>query len=233
MKKPVSYKRILAYLIDILIVTVISSIFTLAIPVSDLYLDKSEELSTIMKSYQKGEIEKNEYLDKVNDISYVISKETVSTSIVTVVITTIYFVVLGYYMNGQTPGKKFMKIRVVSNDETRLTMNNYLIRGLIVDSILMNIISIAIILVLEKDMFFKVNEIMSTIFGAFYVFVFAMILFREDGRGFHDIIANTKVIADENLNAFVNEIEVVKEVNEEKKKSNKTNNKKKNIKKDK
>lgn len=226
MKKPVSYKRILAYLIDILIVTIISSIFTNFIPLSDEYNNKTKELSTVITSYKSGEIKDDEYLEKVNDISYVISKETVSTSIVTVVLTTIYFVVFAYYMNGQTIGKKIMKLQIVSNNDKKLTMNNYLIRSLIVDSIFMNILNIIIILTLEKTAFLKVNEIISTIFGAFYVLLFAMILFREDARGFHDIISNTKVIEKSIDSGEIKELEVV----EKEEKTNKTNSKNKKIK---
>lgn len=66
MKKAVSYKRILAYLFDILIVTLISSLFTRFIPLSDEYHDKYNELSNVVISYQEGEIEEKEYLEKVN-----------------------------------------------------------------------------------------------------------------------------------------------------------------------
>ena len=230
MKKAVSYKRILAYLFDILIVTLISSLFTSFIPLSDEYHDKYNELSNVVTSYQEGEIEEKEYLEKVNDISYVISKETVSTSIVTVVITTIYFVVVAYYMNGQTIGKKITKLQIVSTENKKLTMNNYLIRSLIVDSIFMNIINIVLILVLEKGMFLKANEVVSTVFGAFYVLLFAMILFKEDGRGLHDILAKTPVVEKEIINEEIKEIEVV-EKKEEKKVTKKTTTKNKKTKK--
>lgn len=230
MKKAVSYKRILAYLFDILIVTLISSLFTRFIPLSDEYHDKYNELSNVVISYQEGEIEEKEYLEKVNDISYVISKETVSTSIVTVVITTIYFVVVAYYMNGQTIGKKITKLQIVSTENKKLTMNNYLIRSLIVDSIFMNIINIVLILVLEKGMFLKANEVVSTVFGAFYVLLFAMILFKEDGRGLHDILAKTQVVEKEIINEEIKEIEVV-EKKEEKKVTKKTTTKNKKTKK--
>ena len=230
MKKAVSYKRILAYLFDILIVTLISSLFTSFIPLSDEYHDKYNELSNVVTSYQEGEIEEKEYLEKVNDISYVISKETVSTSIVTVVITTIYFVVVAYYMNGQTIGKKITKLQIVSTENKKLTMNNYLIRSLIVDSIFMNIINIVLILVLEKGMFLKANEVVSTVFGAFYVLLFAMILFKEDGRGLHDILAKTQVVEKEIINEEIKEIEVV-EKKEAKKVTKKTTTKNKKTKK--
>ena len=207
--KPVSYKRILAYLIDILIVTCIATILTMFIPVSEEYTNQMNELNAVLEDYSSGDISETEYLEKFSDISYIVNKESVQVSIVSVVLSTIYFVVLAYYMNGQTFGKKIMKIQVVSANSKKLTMNNYLIRSLLVDSILMNAISIVAILFLEKSSYLKVYDVTSTIFGAIYVVIFAMILFRQDGRGLHDLLANTKVIS-LNDKKFLNE-ETIKE----------------------
>ena len=214
--KPVSYKRILAYLIDIFIVICIATILTMFIPVSEEYTNQMNELNAVLEDYSSGDISETEYLEKFNDISYIVNKESVQVSIVSVVLSTIYFVVLAYYMNGQTFGKKIMKIQVVSANSKKLTMNNYLIRSLIVDSILMNAISIIAILFLEKSSYLKVYDVTSTIFGAIYVVIFAMILFRQDGRGLHDLLANTKVIS-LNDNKVLNE-EPIKEEKKETKK---------------
>ena len=212
--KPMSYKRIFAYLIDTLIVTFVASILTMAIPASSEYTKATEELTTVMEDYSKGEITDSEYLEKANDISYTINKESVSVSIVTVVLTTIYFVVVAYYMNGQTLGKKLMKLKIVAEDN-KLTMNKLLVRSLIIDSILMNMIGIVTILLLNKTLYLKTYDITTTIFGAIYIVTFAMILFKEDGRGLHDMIAKTKVVTIDNQE--LNEIQVVKEEVEEEK----------------
>ena len=214
--KPVSYKRILAYLIDIFIVICIATILTMFIPVSKEYTNQMNELNAVLEDYSSGDISETEYLEKFNDISYIVNKESVQVSIVSVVLSTIYFVVLAYYMNGQTFGKKIMKIQVVSANSKKLTMNNYLIRSLLVDSILMNTISIVTILFLEKSSYLKVYDATSTIFGAIYVVIFAMILFRQDGRGLHDLLANTKVIS-LNDKKVLNE-ETIKEEKKETKK---------------
>ena len=214
--KPVSYKRILAYLIDILIVICIATILTMFIPVSEEYVNQMNELNEVLEDYSSGDILETEYLEKFNDISYIVNKESVQVSVVSVVLSIIYFVVLAYYMNGQTLGKKITRIKVVSSNSKKLTMNNYLIRSLLVDSILINTISIVTILFLEKSSYLKVYDVISTIFGAVYVIIFAMILFRQDGRGLHDLLANTKVIS-LNDKKVLNE-ETIKEEKKETKK---------------
>lgn len=213
MKKPVSYKRVLAYLLDTIIITMIATLLTMFIPTSEEYQQKTKELNDVMESFTKEEITQEEYLEKVNDINYIINKETISTSIVTIVLTTIYFVVVAYYMEGQTLGKKIMKLKVVSTNDNKITMNKLLIRSLIVDSILMNIISIVTILLMTKSLYLQTYDIITTIFGAIYIVTFSMILFREDGRGLHDIIAKTKVIS---IEEKLEEIAVIKEEIEEK-----------------
>lgn len=226
--KAVSYKRILAYIIDIFLVTIVASLLTMFIPVSKEYQEKANELNEVLEDYTEGEITEDEYLEKVNDISYVVNKESVATSIVTVVITIVYFVVVAYYMNGQTIGKKLMHLQVVSTREKKLNMNQLLIRSLLADSILMNIISIVTIILLNKTMYLKTYDITTTIFGAVFVAIFAMILFREDGRGLHDILAKTKVISinnnlvlDEVIDATIVEKEETKEIKENKEENKK------------
>ena len=77
-------------------------------------------------------------------------------------------------------------------------------------------------------MYLKTYDITTTIFGAVFVAIFAMILFREDGRGLHDILAKTKVISinnnlvlDEVVDATIVEKEETKEIKENKEENKK------------
>ena len=58
--KASSYKRVLAYLIDTMIIVFISTIFTLVIPKSDNYEKASIELTDVMEKYTNSEITEDE-----------------------------------------------------------------------------------------------------------------------------------------------------------------------------
>ncbi|MBR3660362.1 MAG: RDD family protein [Bacilli bacterium] len=207
--KPLSYKRIVAYFIDILIITVLSTLLTYFLPENKEYESSATEYLDLLNQYTNKEIEQEDFTTQSADAVYSMNRNSVTVTVVTTVLTISYFVVYAYFMEGQTLGKKLMKIKIVSNDKHKLTMNNYLIRGLLINSILMNILGIIFILGLNKTTYIKVNDITTYLFGFIYVITFGMVLFRDDKRGLHDFLAGTKVIA------ITDKKEVVEEEKEE------------------
>ena len=194
-----SYKRVLAYLVDIMIISFVSLLLTSFVPTSENYNKLNKEFETLTTDYRNQEVTMEEYLEKGTDINYQLNKEGVPQTIVSTVLSIIYFVVLAYFMNGETLGKKLMKIKITSNNDKKLTMNNYLIRALVIDSVLMNILTILIILLFNKDIYLTSYNIISYVFSFFYIVSLAMILFSKNGRGLQDILANTKVISTETI----------------------------------
>ena len=194
-----SYKRVLAYLVDVMIISFVSLLLTYFVPTSENYNKLNKEFETLTIDYRNQEVTMEEYLEKGTDINYQLNKEAVPQTIVSTVLSIIYFVVLAYFMNGETLGKKLMKIKITSNNDKKLTMNNYLIRALVIDSVLMNIITIITILLFSKDIYLTSYNIISYVFSFVYIVSLAMILFSKNGRGLQDILANTKVISTETI----------------------------------
>ena len=192
--KPQSYKRIVAYFIDIIIVTVISSLLTFNIYDSKSYQKQTNDYVQLINDYTNQKISKKEYKDKTNDVVYNMNRETIVITIVNVVMTTIYFVVLPYFMEGATLGKKLMNLKIVSIKNDKINMNQFLIRSLLINGIIMNILTILLMLFTSKSIYLKFNDIITYTFGTFYIISFIMILYRKDGRGLHDLLGNTKVI---------------------------------------
>ena len=194
-----SYKRVLAYLVDVMIISFVSLLLTYFVPTSENYNKLNKEFENLTIDYRNQEVTMEEYLEKGTDINYQLNKEGVPQTIVSTVLSIIYFVVLAYFMNGETLGKKLMKIKITSNNDKKLTMNNYLIRALVIDSVLMNIITIITILLFSKDIYLTSYNVISYVFSFVYIVSLAMILFSKNGRGLQDILANTKVISTETI----------------------------------
>ena len=192
--KPLIYRRVFAYIIDMLIVSIIESIITIAFPSNKVYEDKLKEASTITQQYRDKEINQEEYLEKYNNISYELNKSSIDSSIVIVAITIVYFVLMYKFNDGKTIGKQFMKLKLVSSNDRKIGINNYLLRCLLINSALSNIISIILLMFANKNTYLLVNDKISTVISIFYVACVFFILYRDDGRGLHDFICNTKVV---------------------------------------
>lgn len=206
MFKSVSFRRILAYLIDIMLVSLISSMFA-SIELLNPYLNKQQEIA-------------NEYTEKVNDFinddsqidineftssdfmkeyTYEISYYSIYESIISVVFTILYFVVFQYYNNGKTVGKALFDIVVIDKDRKKASIKQLLLRSLIIHSLLTSIISIIGIYTLNKESYLTLSYIIAFIEMGIMIACIILLIFREDKRLVHDLFAGTKVISCDEL----------------------------------
>lgn len=187
-------KRFFAYIIDIFIVLVIANLITMFIPISEKTQDYYKELQTTQKKMYDKEIDVKEYTDIVLEDNYNISKGTVLISLTSIIIYILYFVVYQVYNNGQTVGKKLMKIKVKSITDESLSINTMLFRALIIYGIAANIINLILILILKKELYLSISNTISIIQSLIVIISVFMILFSKQKRGIHDIITKTEVV---------------------------------------
>lgn len=187
-------KRFFAYIIDIFIVIVIANLITMFIPISEKTQDYYKELQTTQKKMYDKEIDVKEYTDIVLEDNYNISKGTVLISLTSIIIYILYFVVYQVYNNGQTVGKKLMKIKVKSITDESLSINTMLFRALIIYGIAANIINLILILLLKKELYLSISNTISIIQSLIVIISVFMILFSKQKRGIHDIITKTEVV---------------------------------------
>ena len=209
--KPATYKRVIAYVIDLIIVAIISNLLAFNVYNDKKYQEASNDYNTLLQQLGNNEISQEEFYQESNDKAYDLSKVSIAVTIVTEVLTIIAVVVVPNFMNGQTLGKKIMRLKIVSNSDKKLTMNNYLIRGLLNNSILINFISIVSILLLSKNMYLQISNVVTTVIYLFFMVSISLIIFKDDKRGLHDIIAGTKVINAKYKEEYVSETEEEKE----------------------
>ena len=148
-------QRVLAFLIDLVLLSMITSLITMFIPMNDTATKLYEEQNRVLEDYVAGNVPMEEYVNQMIDLGYDISKQTVIISIVTIVISLLYYVVYPCYNNGQTLGKKLMGVRVVSaTGDEKVSMNQYVLRSLLVNSLVCNILLIGMVLFMSRDVYF-------------------------------------------------------------------------------
>ncbi len=197
-------ERLGAFIIDFFIISMIVSLVTYPFATSSNTEKLNRETEKVIEQYQKGKIDANTYLSRASDISYDLSKETGLSSVISVIIFALYFIVFQYKNGGQTIGKKLLKIKISKSDGTELNINDVMFRALIIDFILYNIITLCITLFASKDVYFYGILIFEFI-QYIVIFISAiMILSRKDKRGLHDVITHTEVIKE---NIIIEEVE--------------------------
>lgn len=190
--KKIFFKRILAYIIDCVILFFAMLVVNLFIPTFGDVEELNTRLTTSMESYTSGELTVDEFLEESEDISYDIMKATYISSIAGIVVYLLYFVVFQAYNNGQTLGKKWLKLQVVKTDDSNVDMNSLLRRSLFPYGILVNFILVVALLFASKHAYLSINTILSNI-QMIIIFITIIMMFMKD-RGIHDYLANTKVI---------------------------------------
>ena len=197
-------QRLVAYLIDLVVISVAFSIVGLFIPNNNSELSLlNEKLGSaeekMVSAMQKGDsVVYRDVLDDMLDIQYEISKKSVLNDSILLVITFLYFVVLQYILKGKTVGKIAMMIKVVDKKKKEPSMGVMLMRTFIVQGLLSSFIAIMTILFLDRKAYSLFNGGINMITGIFIIVCALMILYRKDKRGLHDIMAGSFVVKEEN-----------------------------------
>ena len=193
-EKALFVQRFIAFLLDIFILSSIASL--ISYPFLDAKsIDKlNKNSSEVIEKYTTGEIDMDTYVDEVKGISYQLSQKQGVVSLVTLFLAVLYFIVYQYYNNGQTIGKKLMKIKVVSSTDKEITMNSFIFRSLIVNSTLVDMISLAIVIFGNETAYFYGVAICGIIKYTLLLICGFMVMWSKSGLGLHDRIAHTTVV---------------------------------------
>lgn len=202
-------KRVMAYLMDFLFITILVS-FIVNIKIINPYLDKYRETYDkynkliIDVNENKLDTESDEYKTKMVDLTYDLNKYRVVSASISSILFLGYFGALQYILNGQTLGKKIMKIKVTSVSDKKLTILNFLTKSVILNNILFSIILIVGVYVFNKNNYYNLSLIITYIELLVMSLIVLMIVLRKDNRGLHELITNTKVVAvDENSDVVI------------------------------
>lgn len=192
--KKVTGRRIGAYVIDLIIIVFISSLFariTILNPNYDKYNEKYQEYIASLSDKE------NLKTIDITSMSYDLSKVGVNSAVINLVVSTLYFVGFQYINKGKTVGKKLLKIKIVDEKNERPKFYQVLIHSVIINSLVTSLISVILIVSLSKSNYLTYNQIVQFIDMGLVFLSIGFMIFRKDGKGVHDLIAKTNVVYEE------------------------------------
>lgn len=105
----------------------------------------------------------------------------------------IYFVYVPYKQNGQTFGKKIMKIKAIDEFGNNPSFKQHFIRAIQNWNTYVSALTFFIFYI-NVTMFTVISSSLGSMVGLVAFISYMMILIKEDGRGIHDLITDTRIV---------------------------------------
>lgn len=190
------YKRLIAYILDMLIIYIISSLIFMIVFRNDYqkYTEATEDYINSITNIAKETKDRNKMVDNVNEISYNYIKLGTTQTIFVITTEIIYFIFIQFFLNGQTLGKKLLKIKIVPLEGEKLEAGLFVLREIVLLVIPIRVIDLIALLTTGMNTYLKINNLTSNLNSIISILIIGTILFRQDERGIHDLISKTKVI---------------------------------------
>ena len=198
-------KRVFAYMIDFVIIVVITSLLSGVKALNPKYEEYQAAYTEYMEMYNEIIQSSNSsytITPQMESVMYDVARYSISMSIIELSVIVLYFTMFPFLFQGQTIGKKLLKIRIVHKDEGKKPgFVNYLLRAILYPLFTSGIFYCAVTLTLnilglvifKQTHFVNINKtvlMIGIVWG--YIDTFSCV-FRKDGRPLHDLIANTKI----------------------------------------
>ena len=191
--KALFIQRLGAYIIDIVLIALIGSLIAAPFVDSDGLMKLYDGIYEVVEKYNASEISYNAYIAESIPLTYQLARKCGIVTLVTLFLEVLYFIVYQFSHNGQTIGKKIMKIKVISTNG-EMTMNQMLVRSLIINSILFDMIVFAFVIFGSANTYYYGTLVFEKIQNCILYVSAIMILFSKRGRGLHDLISRCEVI---------------------------------------
>ena len=192
-------KRVVAYIIDMLIISTIINIFGIVFPQwSETSYKSQEEINRIFeKQTDNGKAINDEtfniIIDETTKSIQRYDKELTLYHGVEVMILFGYFIILPMCANGQTVGKKLFKIKV-TNENGKLTYKNLIIRTLLITEMGALTLTSIFVYILPSLPYFIFKDVLGLLELVILIVSLVKIIRNEKHLGLHDMIAKTEVV---------------------------------------
>lgn len=190
-------KRFIAFIIDIFIVSIISEALSNVSFINiykDQYIETYGEYQEIYDEFSNENITLEEYNNKVIYYNYELSKLSIISNSIFIIIFIAYFVGTNCLYDGQTLGKKLMNIKIVNENNKKVSAWIYLLRTILITGISGTFLLIISVLIFKEDLFYTLSYIICLLQYISQLIIGISIIVNKNGKGLHDWICKTKVI---------------------------------------
>lgn len=186
-------KRLFAYLIDFALLTTIVTIINCVLPTTTKQVEINKELDSLQQNLLDGEIDNKQYFDGYKKLLPELDKSNMAINVCNLVFILGYFIIIPVVNNGQTLGKKILKIKIEKIDGN-LTIRDMVIRNFITTSLLQLMISSTLVYIVNNDIYYNLSIFVSLLQILLVIITSFMIIYRKDEKGVQDLITGTQVI---------------------------------------
>lgn len=187
-------KRMIAYMIDLLLITSILMILFSILP-SDLKTQKVQtKIDQIGEEYASGEMDKMTYFMTLSSLEKDLDQKQALEIVIDSVLIVIYFIIVPYIWNGFTVGKRIMNLKIVSNENKKVHLMSLFMRAFIIDGLLASLLIIFGIYVIDESFYLSFVSILAILQLLSLIVSYFMIKYRRDLKGLDDILSHSKVV---------------------------------------
>ena len=194
-------QRVMAFLIDIFLIAFIILAIRNVFPVTDKYLELEKEYTKLQEeSVAEDIIDLGYFTGELGHLSYEMEKENFAFTIVELSINILYFVWFQVVANGQTIGKKLMRITIKKENDEAIGFGDSMKRGMILHGFFASILLAVCFPILMEDSYIAFSLVLQFMVGVLFLISILMAAIRQDGKSLHDLLSKTKVVlVDERL----------------------------------
>lgn len=202
----ISYKRVLAYLLDSLVVYLIAMALSVSplnpnyekmVELQDNYEKVTEEyLDAIKEEISDDELKtlNEDYAEYAIQAIYEQGRESIYDNSIMLVLMFFYYVLFAYICGGETLGKRLMHLKIEDADGKRPNIWKLTVRTLVLFGIPFSIINMILPFMMEAEQYSVASMTTNVLSGILSLVIIVMFFAKEDKRSLHDILGKTKVV---------------------------------------
>lgn len=189
-----SVKRMLAFIVDIIILYILISFLVAIFVKTEEIMLITEKTFKLLSDYMKNV--NIETLNQLEELVYKSTKASIASNYIGIGLYLIYFAVLPLLTEGQTIGKKLLKIKLKPADDKNLSFGGLFVRSLVLYGVFINIVNVLVLEFGSKSTYLKVSSSLQFLQYLIFFICFVGIVIKS-GRGLHDKLAKTQVVLEE------------------------------------